>query len=73
VIQNVIGYRKGKFWLPPADLGTTEESMPCPFFFFWFLSLKEYKNSIKGQNSSLPKIHRVETSSIFTQKRLQFG
>jgi hypothetical protein len=34
VVQNVIGYRKVKFWLPPADLGTTEESMPCPFFVF---------------------------------------
>jgi hypothetical protein len=48
VIQNVIGYRKVKFWLPPADPGTLEESMPCPFFFLWFLALKEYKSSIKG-------------------------
>jgi hypothetical protein len=56
VIQNVIGYRKVKFWLPPADLGTTEESMPCPFFFFLvFFALKEYKSSIKGHSSSLPE------------------
>jgi hypothetical protein len=57
VIQKVVGYRKVKFWLPPADLGTTEESMPCPFFFFSlvFISKKNTKGSIKGQKSSLPK------------------
>jgi hypothetical protein len=65
VIQNVIGYRKMKFWLPPADPGTLEESMPCPFFFFLDFSSKKFtRSSIKGQNSSLPNIHRVETSSI---------
>jgi hypothetical protein len=33
-----------KFWLPPADPGTLEESMPCPFFFFLdFSSKKIYK------------------------------
>jgi hypothetical protein len=65
VIQKVVKYRKVKFWLPPADLGTTEESMPCPFFFFLVFSSKRLqKGSIKGQNSSLPKNHRVETNSI---------
>jgi hypothetical protein len=34
VIQNVIGYRKVKFWLPPADPGMMEASRPCPFFVF---------------------------------------
>jgi hypothetical protein len=50
VIQNVIGYRKVKFWLPPADPGKMEGSRPCPFFvfFLWFLALKEYKSAIKG-------------------------
>jgi len=41
VIQNVIGYRKVKFWLPPADPGTTEESMLCPFFFSLVFSSKK--------------------------------
>jgi hypothetical protein len=65
VKQNVIGYRKLKFWLPPADLGTMEESTLCPFFsFFWFLALKEYKRFNKSHSFSLPKVYRVETSSI---------
>jgi hypothetical protein len=65
VIQNVVGYRKVNFWLPPADPGKMEESTLCPFFFFLvFGSKKNRKGSIKGQKSSLPKIHRVETISI---------
>jgi hypothetical protein len=65
VIQNVIGYRKMKFWLPPADPGMKGVSRPCPFFvFLWFLALKRIQSSIKDQNSSLPKTHRVQTSSI---------
>jgi hypothetical protein len=47
VIQNVIGYRKVKFWLPPADPGTLEESMPCPFFFFLDFSSKKFTRSSK--------------------------
>ena len=49
VIQNVIGYRKMKFWLPPADPGTLEESMPCPFLCFALVSSskKNTKGSIK--------------------------
>ncbi len=74
VKQKAIGYRKVKLWLPPADPDTLEESMPCPFFFFLVVSSKKNtKGSIKCQNSSLPKIHRVETSSILRKKRLQFG
>jgi hypothetical protein len=34
VVQNIIGYRKVKFWLPPADPGKMEGSRPCPFFVF---------------------------------------
>jgi hypothetical protein len=65
VIQKVIGYRKVKFGLPPADLSRWKGVGLAHFSsLLWFLALKEYKNSIKDQNSSLPKIHRVETSSI---------
>jgi hypothetical protein len=67
VIQNVIEYRKMKFWLPPADLGMKGVSRPCPFFvFLWVLALKRIQkfNKKKNQNSSLPKTHRVKTSSI---------
>jgi hypothetical protein len=66
VIQNVIGYRKVKFWLPPADPGKMEGSRPCPFFDFSlvFSSKRIQKFNKRIKNSSLPKIHRVKRSSI---------
>jgi hypothetical protein len=47
VIQNVIGYRKVKFWLPPADPGTTEESMPCPFLCFSLVSSSKKNTKVQ--------------------------
>jgi hypothetical protein len=35
----VIGYRKLKFLLPPADPGTREANMPCPFLLVLDFSL----------------------------------
>jgi hypothetical protein len=74
VIQNFIGYRKMKFWLPPADPGMKGVSRPCPFFvFLWFFALKR----IQKFNKKIKILHCRKLTGLkqvqFYAKRLQFG
>ncbi len=74
VIQNVIGYRKVKFWLPPADPGKMEGSRPCPFFYFSLvLALKR----IQKFNKRIKILHCRKFTGLkeaqFYEKLLQIG